>query len=337
MLRPFLFAAFALTALACSSTPAETSGTGAGGDATSSTTTSSASGSTSASSSGSSTSSGTGGAPAACAPSFASDLVHLAVSADLVPGDDKVMCLRWTAPEDLDISGVVGTLGPAGHHALLMSRATPTEPDGVGPCSEAEIMDAQTKGDFQLLAGVSYESSGIKYAFPSVPVQIGLHVPKGAQLVFDGHFLDTGADAVSGCATIDLDLGKPVIAKLLFRTVLPKEQYTLTIPAHGKTDVTYAEPTGGKYRIAAASSHMHEGGTHFKMSVKETGQVLYETVNWADPSPKLFDSQKVVVDDTQSFQLDCSFDNPSGTDQHFPQQMCVGGMYLLSCAFPGAC
>jgi hypothetical protein len=331
MLRPYFFAALALTALACSSSPAETSGTGAGGDATSS---------TSSSSSGSSTSSGasgSGGAPAACAPSFASDLIHLAVAADLAPGDDKVMCLRWTATEDLDISGLVGTLGTAGHHAILMSRDTPTEPDGVGPCSEAEIMDAQTKGGFQLLAGVSYESSGVKYAFPSVPVQIGLHVAKGSQIVFDAHFLDTGADPVSACATLDLDLGKPVIAKLLFRTVLPKEQYLLSIPAHGKADVTYAEPTGGKYRIAAASSHMHEGGTHFKMSVKETGQILHETTNWADPTPKLFDSQKVVVDDTQSFQLDCSFDNPTGADQHFPQQMCVGGMYLLSCAFPGAC
>lgn len=327
MLRPSLLSALALAALACSSTPAETSATGAGGGTSSST-------ATGASSSGSG---GSGGAPAACVPAFTADKIHLAVSADLLPGDEKVMCLRWTTTEDLDISSLVGTLGPAGHHALLVSRATPTEADGVGPCSEAEIMDAQTKGDFQLLAGVSYESDGVKYAFPSVPVQIGLHVPKGSQLVFDAHFLDTGAGSVSACATMDLDRGKPVIAKLLFRTVLPKEEYALSVPAHGKIDVSYAEPTGGKYRIAAASSHMHEGGTHFKMSVKETGQLLFETTTWSEPKPALFDVQKIVVDETQSFQLDCSFDNQSGSDQHFPDQMCVGGMYLLSCAFPGAC
>jgi hypothetical protein len=331
MLRSLLIPVLALTALACSSTPAETSATGSGGDASASSTTGASSSTTGA------TSSGSGGAAAACVPSFMGDTIHLAVSAELVPGEDKVTCLRWTTTEDLDISSLVGTLGPAGHHALLMSRATPTEPDGVGPCSEAEIMDSQTKGDFQLLAGVSYESDGVKYAFPSVPVQIGLHVPKGSQLVFDAHFLDTGASAVSACATMDLDRGKPVVARLLFRTVLPKEQYALSVPAHGKIDVSYTEPTGGKYRIAAASSHMHDGGTHFKMSVKETGQLLYETTNWAEPKPALFDVQKIVVDETQSFQLDCSFANQSGTDQHFPDQMCVGGMYLLPCTLPGAC
>jgi hypothetical protein len=326
MRRILFLSAVSLTALACSS-PGETSPTGAGG-------TTSASTSTGATTTGTS---GSGGAPAACAPSFTADKVHLAVAAELAPGDDKVTCLRWTATEDLDISGLVGNLGPAGHHSLLMSRATPTEPDGVGPCSEAEIMDAQTKGDFQLLAGVSYETSGVLYSFPSVPVQVGLHVPKGAQLVFDAHFLDTGAGSLSACATMDLDRGKPVVAKLLFRTVLPKEEYTLSVPAHGKIDVTYAEPVGGKYRIAAASSHMHQGGTHFKLSVKETGQLLFETTTWSEPKPALFDVQKIVVDGTESFQLDCSFDNESGADQHFPQQMCVGGMYLLPCTFPGAC
>jgi hypothetical protein len=332
MLRPFCFflPALALTAFACSSTsgdsgPSTTDGGGVPQPTTAAATT------------GSSGSTGSGGAPAACSPTFTAETVHLAVGAELAPGDDKVTCLRWTATEDLDISGLVGTLGPAGHHALLMSRAAATEPDGVGPCSEAEIMDAQTKGDFQLLAGVSYESDGVKYAFPSAPVQIGLHVSKGEQLVFDAHFLDTGSGPLSACATMDLDRGKPVIAKLLFRTVLPKEEYTLSIPAHGKIDVSYADPVGGKYRIAAASSHMHQGGTHFKMSVKETGQLLFETTTWSEPKPALFDVKKIVVDETQSFQLDCSFDNQSGVDQHFPDQMCVGGMYLLPCTFPGAC
>ena len=330
MLRTCFLPLLALTAVACGESPAEPSSSGTGGFMATTTT-------TAASSSATAGSGGSGGAPAACVPSFTAETIHLAVAADLLPGDDKVTCLRWTATEDIDISGLVGTLGPAGHHALLMSRATATEPDGAGPCSEAEIMDAQIKGDFQLLAGVSYETSGVKYSFPSVPVQVGLHVPKGAQLVFDAHFLDTGADPVSACATLDLDRGKPVIAKLLFRTVLPKEQYTLTVPAHGKIDVTYLEPVGGKYRIAAASSHMHQGGTHFKMSVKEPFQLLFETTTWAEPKPALFDVQKILVDETQSFQLDCSFENQSGVDQHFPDQMCVGGMYLLPCTFPGAC
>ncbi|APR74671.1 Hypothetical protein A7982_00017 [Minicystis rosea] len=279
---------------------------------------------------------GTGGAPA-CAPSFDASTLHLAAGASLGPGEERTMCLRWTAPEDIDVSGLAGTLGTAGHHALLVSRDGSTEPDGLSPCSEAELMDAQTKGEFQMLTGVSYESSGVHYAFTAVPVQIGLRVTKGTQLVFDAHFLNTGATPAEACATLDLDLGKPVVVPLLFRTVLPVEQYGLQVPAHGSIDVAYDEPAGGSYRIAAASSHMHAGGTHFRLSIKETDQTLYESTQWADPEPKLFDTTKIVVEDGQTFHLECSFQNDGASPQSFPSQMCVGAMYLLSCDFPGAC
>jgi len=278
---------------------------------------------------------GSGGA-AACEPSVDGDTVHLAVGADLAPGEERTLCLRWTTPEPLDITGFVGTLGPAGHHSLLLA-ASPSAPDGVAPCSEPEIMDAQANGSFQMLAGVSYESDGVPYDFPATPVQVGLRVPAGTQLVFDGHFLNAGADSAAACATLDLHRGAPVAAPLTFRTVLPVEQYGLVVPAHGTADVTYEEPAGGHFRVVAASSHMHQGGTHFRMSVKETGQTLYETTQWAEPQPALYDTQLIVIEDTQTFQLECSFENAGDADQHFPDQMCVGGMYTLPCTLPGAC
>ncbi|MFT3773649.1 MAG: hypothetical protein QM820_50385 [Minicystis sp.] len=320
----FCLIAGALTA--CSSSSDTTTGTpGTGGAATTSSTASSGG------------QGGSGGAAASCQPSFDGNTLHLAAGASLAPGEDTTVCLRWTAPEDIDVSGLVGTLSAAGHHALLIGRTGSTDPDGLAPCSEAELMDAQTKGDFQMLAGVSYESSGVHYTFPAAPVQIGLRVAKGTQLIFDAHFLNAGGAPTDGCATLDLDRGKPVVVPLLFRTVLPVEQYGLQVPAHGSIDVAYDEPAGDSYRIAAASSHMHAGGTHFRMSIKETDQTLYETTHWADPQPKLFDTQKIVIDKTQTFHLECSFQNDGATPQHFPAQMCVGGMYLLSCAFPGAC
>lgn len=277
------------------------------------------------------------GAPSACASSFDADTVHLAAGAKVSSGQDTTMCLRWTTPDALDISSFVGTIGPAGHHALLLARPGSTEPDGLAPCSEAELMDAETYGDFQMLAGVSYETDGVKVDFPSAPVQIGLHVDAGTQLVLDAHFLNTGGDDIDACATIDLARGKPVVAKLVFRTVLPKEEYALSVPAHGSIDAVFEEPVGGHFRIAAASSHMHAGGTHFRMSVKETDQTIYETTTWAEPKPATFEAQKFVVDENQTFKLECSFTNDGAAAQHFPAQMCVGGMYLLPCTLPGAC
>ncbi|WP_050428746.1 hypothetical protein [Chondromyces crocatus] len=279
---------------------------------------------------------GNEGGGAACVPQLEGDTLRLAVGDTIAPGEERTLCLRWTTPEPLDISGFVGTLGAVGHHALLLSQS-PTAPDGVAPCSEAEIMDAQQNGVFQMLAGVSYESDGVSYDFPSVPVQVGLHVPAGTQLIFDAHFLNTGASDQAGCATLDLRRGKPVVARLAFRTVLPPEQYGLVVPAHGSTDVSYEQVAGERFRVVAASSHMHEGGTHFRMSVKETDQTLYETTAWAEPQPTIFSAQKIVIEPEQTLKLDCSFQNPLSTDMRFPEQMCVGGMYTLPCTLPGAC
>ena len=82
-------------------------------------------------------------------------------------------------------------------------------------------------------------------------MQVGLRVPAGTQLVFDAHYLNTGASEVAGCASIDLERGAPVVAALAFRTVLPPEEYALTVPAHSSIDVAYEEPTGGAFRVAA--------------------------------------------------------------------------------------
>ena len=282
--------------------------------------------------------SGTGGAPAAsCETTFDDARLHLAVGTTLAAGEEQTHCLRWTAPQAIEITALEGTLGPAaGHHALVLVHPEPSAPDGIAPCSEAELMDQNLQAGFQMIAGVSYESDGVRYPFPAAPAQIGLRVEAGEQIVLDGHFLNAGASTVDACASVDFELGN-VVVPLVFRTVLPAEEYDLVVPANGQVDVTYEEPIGGSYRVAAASSHMHQGGRYFRMSVAETDVTLYEGDDWADPVPRQFDTEKVVIDSADTFRLECSFENATSTDRHFPDEMCVGGLYLLPCSFPGAC
>jgi hypothetical protein len=198
-------------------------------------------------------------------------------------------------------------------------------------------MDAAAVGEFQVLAGVSYESDGVPVSFPSSPVQVGLRVPAGAQLVLDAHFLETFGAPTEACATLELVTGAPVVAPLELRTLLPAEQYGLVVPAAGSIDVSYAIVATDDVRVAAASTHMHDGGTHAKLSVDESGLVLHETFDWSEPDTTLHQGVPAVVKAGQTYRLECSFVNPGPLDQHFPDQMCVGGMYVLPCTFPGAC
>lgn len=278
-----------------------------------------------------------GGLATTCATTVDDDVLHLAVGASLAAGEERTMCLRWTAPDDIEIVGLEGTLGPAaGHHALVLVHPEHSGEDGVSPCSEADLMDRNLEAGFQMIAGVSYESDGVHYPFPAAPVQLGLSVKRGQQLVLDGHFLNASPEAAEACASVDFDLGE-VVVPLEFRTVLPEEEYDLVIPANGEIDVTYEEPIGASYRVAAASSHMHQGGRHFRMSVAETDLTLFEGDDWADPVPRQFDGAPVVIDGAHTFRLECSFANPTSSDRRFPDEMCVGGLYLVPCSFPGAC
>jgi hypothetical protein len=248
------------------------------------------------------------------------------------------MCQRWTVPEGFDVSGLVGSLGALGHHALLFATAAGGEPDGTGPCNELELMEAVQSDSFYMLAGVSYESSGVPYAFPKYAgYQLGLRVESGTQLVFESHFLNAGSDEADGCAWLELQRGAQVDVPLAYRTVLPEAEYTLEVPAHGTKSIDVSEPAGSSFRVAAASSHMHEGGKHFRMSIQPSDVTLYETENWADPVPEQFDTEKVVVEEGDELRLECSFENSGDAPQKFPAQMCVGGLYVLSCTFPGAC
>ncbi len=265
-----------------------------------------------------------------CPEDLDGDTLRLTAFAQIEPGQDVSYCRRYTTSEPLAITQFVGTLGPAGHHALLLVRPSSTEPDGLGPCSEAEIMDSSAGYPFQLLGGVSYETDGVPVVFPSSPVQVGLLVPAGAQLVFDAHFLNPGTKPVDTCASMSFSRGSKIDIALQFRTVLPKSEYGLTIPAHQTVDVSYDdEPMTSRYRILAASSHMHEGGKHFRMSIVETGQTLYETTTWVEPKPTLYDKTTLVIEQGQTIRIECSLENTTATGQKFPEQMCVGGMYVM--------
>ena len=70
---------------------------------------------------------------------------------------------------------------------------------------------------------------------------------------------------------------------------------------------------------------------------EETDQTIYESRQWADPTPAVFPDRVLKIDAGQTFRIECSFANATAAEQRFPDQMCVGGMYLLSCALPFAC
>lgn len=274
-----------------------------------------------------------------CEVQASADQVTIAVGGTIAAGEDATLCRTWTTPTTLDVSRFAGTLGPRdGHHALLIVRV-PDGPDGVAPCSEPELMDAATRGELQLLGGVSYESDGQAIEFPSTPVQVGLRIPAGSQLVLAAHFLNAGEVEHETCASITLETGAPVVAALEFLTLLPAEEYDLVVPAGQTLDVDYVIPVARRVRIAAASTHMHVGGTLARLSavIDDVAQVLHETTEFALAEPTRFDGQAVVVDVGDTFRLACSFENVGPTDQRFPDQMCVGGLYVLPCSVPGAC
>jgi len=111
----------------------------------------------------------------------------------------------------------------------------------------------------------------------------------------------------------------------------------MVVPANGSLEVSYEIPVESDVRVAAASTHMHEGGKRAALVVEPSGFVLHETDQWAEPEPTLHGGTPAILRTGDVLRLSCSFENTSSSDVRFPQQMCVGGMYVLSCGLPGAC
>lgn len=248
-----------------------------------------------------------------------------------IPAGANVMhCsyLDFRFKETTDVVGFHGALSLGGHHAILYV-ARQDRPVDTHPCTEDDMINSQ------YLAGTGADSAFA--ALGDLPPEVGFRVPANAQLMIQTHFVNASLAAIDGQAAINIKTAKPTASRMpadLFavannRFVLPPGQVTSS-----ETTCEVKE----KLSLFFLAGHEHALGTYVKIEhhIGSSAKMLYDR-EWAeqyefDPPLEVYSVQQpLVINPGDKIRIHCTWNNTSGRELRFPDEMCVAWGYY----FPG--
>jgi hypothetical protein len=243
------------------------------------------------------------------------------ISADwtLDPGLESYTCARKTMTEDLWVDGFEATI-PVGTHHTLLTMGPPDKPDGVIPCSVAEIRQQ------------SIFSSGVGTDPLTFPPGVALKIPKGTQLLLNLHLFNTSTEAISGNSGTLVHRVAEEDVKLLAEEQLAGT-VLITLAAHTKTTTIGGCLASSDVTIFAVAPHMHRLGVHLKVvgqSSIEGDRVLLDTpYSFDEQSFSIIEPLKLKKGD--NVRVECTHDNTTDKPVIFGEsslsEMCFAGLY----------
>jgi len=197
------------------------------------------------------------------------------------------------------------------------------------------LKPAAQNGDLEACSGLEFSQS-IHLAQRSqqrsvYPPGVGRFLPASQGFRVQIHYLNVSSDTVHTeiAATIRADRPEavPIHASGIFINTLG-----ISVPPHspGTADAACAVPNGAN--VFTAASHMHQHGVHFVARASD-GQLLYETNQWAEPEPWVFEPPR-KLDAGSSIRIHCDYQNNTDLTLTFGEsaasnEMCIfaGGYY----------
>lgn len=240
---------------------------------------------------------------------------------DIEPGDDVTFCTftDYIVQEPTIFGETFGAQSPMGHHGILQYVSEPKEPH-TGSCSgmDGPIMLGGT-------AGKDVANSA------KLPVNYGVEVPAGAQLVINHHWINTSEEVVSG-QTMVLARQLPTGGDTVKAGSLPMIGLGWEIPAQGKleytSECTYQEDV--KYVIALG--HMHEWGKHISIEIERAGGDIEPLISedWTPEAATTAGGGNIwsledpyVIRKGDTVRLTCQWENTTNEAVGFPREMCI--------------
>ena len=247
----------------------------------------------------------------------------------LQPGDDVMFCQWVAAPADHDrqIVDTSGFQSLGGHHIALYATS---EVEAVGTSRICTVRDMLT---VNFVGAVGAE--GVSAA--KLPDGFAFTVPAGFALMTNTHYYNTSDDVIDGQSVVDVKFADP------------KHK----LPGVGNVAVNndgFSIPAGQKYTSDAYckaprtlsffmwGNHMHEWGDHaFSEIIRADGarELMSRDDSWSkdktfNPAWAKWDvSAPFVVNEGDTFHVQCNWNNTTGDALTFPVEMCVSTGFTL--------
>jgi hypothetical protein len=239
----------------------------------------------------------------------------------VMPSTDYEVC-TWTdtiLTEPVDIKATQGSQNePPGHHVIVFYTMEHQPPGTQRICTDSDM------ASFRFLTGAGGEGNSISV----VPGDLVFHVPAGAQLVVNHHYLNSTDQVLKGQSVINLFYADKSRSwtRASSLTVLDTK---INIPPGIQTWDTHCV-VDQPYKAWFAIPHMHQWGKHINISWThaDTKTSLFD-LEW-DPSyafhaPNITKdpAEPMMISAGDSFDIHCEWNNDSGKTLDFGFEMCL--------------
>jgi hypothetical protein len=248
--------------------------------------------------------------------------IVLPIVKDIPAGSSQEYC-SWTnltLPQDVWISASQGAQTETGHHVVLYYAPNPQKVD-------TRLCANEDMAEFKFGMPASGGSTG-KVQLPS---NLAVHLPAGAQIVVNHHYLNASAtDVAEAQSAINVYYADPNVPHVSSSTVVVLDS-SLTVPV-GASSVGIDCTFNDAYAAWDLIPHMHAWGSHITVDhTTSTGTTRLFDVAW-DPNYS-FDFQSVETKKDPSapymFQkgdkmhIQCDYMNTTSGPMSFGSEMCV--------------
>lgn len=247
----------------------------------------------------------------------------------LQPGEDVMYCQWIAAPSDHDrqIVDTTGFQSLGGHHIALYATS---EVEKLGTSRICTLRDMLT---VSFVGAVGAE--GVSAA--KLPEGMAFNVPAGFALMSNTHYYNTSDEPMDAQSVVDVKFGDPKHRLPGAGSVaVNNDGFSVPAGSFGTSDA-YCKATR-KLSFFMWGNHMHEWGDHaFSEIIRADGrrELMSNDETWSpdktfSPAWAGWDvSSPFVVNEGDTFHVQCNWNNTTNEPLTFPVEMCVSTGFTL--------
>jgi hypothetical protein len=260
--------------------------------------------------------------------------IVLPVVTGIQPGGSYEWC-TWTSTtttSDLWVKESIGRQTESGHHIVVYYSLDPQ------PAGTSRICQDSDMASFRFGVGVGGEGAG---GDARLPGDLAVHIPKGAQIVINHHYLNASGRPIAQAQSAVTVLYAPQGQPLTESSSLAFVDTSMNVPP-GLRSVDYTCTLQQDFQAWQLLPHMHNFGTRITVDhTSASGTERLFDVQW-DPSfafhppTKNFDpAAPYAMHKGDQVHVHCDYDNTSAQALTFGVEMCVSYAQTVDTAQAG--
>jgi hypothetical protein len=234
---------------------------------------------------------------------------------EVPPGGEAFRCQNFSNPFGRHVAVVESrSVMASGSHHMFVFQGTSFSAGRLQHCGGLEF-------------GGNIHSSQRSEESVVYPDGIGRILFAEEGLRVQAHYLNTTREPITAYVAVTLEAVDPGEVEALAAQVFINT-FGISIPPQGPGSAQNSCAVPHEAKLLTASSHMHQFGTYFEARTSD-GQLIFETTEWAEPTPWRFDPPLALEAGSQ-IHIRCEYLNTTDMTLTFGESAATNEMCILS-------